>query len=129
MIKYLPGDKVAVHGYQQSPVTFPFRTWLNVTDQALATFEASIGKLPTLAAFKAMRWLRACGIDSREKAEDYKARRPLFDQPADPSRIIRCKCCNSPLTDPVSKLLGIGPVCRNPQKKAAPRFAHAEAAA
>ena len=134
MVKYLPGDQVAIHGYASRPIKLPFRAWLKITDRAIIAVEHATQRgvasesAATPSELQSKRWLQAClphGAKMSAAIACYKERRPMFDLPSDPSRIIRCKCCNIPLVDPLSKLLGIGPVCRNPQK-AAPRLTRVE---
>jgi len=143
MITYHNDDTITLRGYARRPIKLIFRAWLNATDRAVAAVEAAFARgvrsesEATQNELDAKRWLEACWERrTREQANvkmsqliaDWKARRQLVDLPADPSRIIRCRSCNAPLSDPVSKLLGIGPVCRDP-RKAAVRLQRAEVAA
>ncbi len=133
MLTYHNDDRVTLHGLDRRPLKLPFRVWLRITDRAIALVEAALArgvKTPNEATpdeKNAKRWLQACWerrtldpgpLKLSELIADWKARRHLLDLPPDPSRIVRCCRCNSPLTDPVSKLLGIGPVCRDPRKAA-----------
>lgn len=133
MITYHSDNMVTVRGFDQRPLKFPFRAWMRITDRAVALVEAASDrgvKAPaeaTLDELNAKRWLEACWerktrdqgpLKLSELIADWKARRHLLDLPPDPSRIVRCYCCNTPLSDPVSKLLGIGPICRDPRKAA-----------
>ena len=110
MVTYLPGNNVSV-----GKRTMPFRAWLTQTDQAITAcggaFEAGC-RAPRWA----INWLLACFDGSPEMIIGYVKRRPLFDLPPDPSRIIRCERCGRVLTNPVSKVLGRGPECRRKAK-------------
>ncbi|MBM3127999.1 MAG: hypothetical protein FJ009_05105 [Chloroflexi bacterium] len=139
MITYHHDNTVTIRGYSRTPVKLTFRAWLNVTDKAVAAVEdamqrgVKIERDATENELNAKRWLFACWEHQVRTAEsapklsallaDWKTRRHLFDIAPDPSRIIRCQCCNIPLRDPVSKLLGVGPVCRTGGKKQQPRSA------
>ena len=133
MIRYQSNDTVTLHGFGTRPLRFPFRVWLRTTDRAVAVVEgafergAKTNADATLVERNAKRWLEACWECAIAEAGEpklseliagWKARRNLFDLPADPSRIVRCSRCHVPLTDPVSKLLEMGPVCRDPRKAA-----------
>lgn len=134
MITYHNDDTITLRGYTRRPIKLAFRAWLNATDRAVAAVEAAFArgvKTESTAMqneLDAKRWLEACWerrtCDQKNAPKlsalivDWKSRRYLFDLSPDPSKIIRCQCCNIPLSDPVSKLLGIGPVCRNPSKAA-----------
>ena len=66
MVKYLPGDQVAIHGYASRPIKLPFRAWLNITDRAIIAVEhaskrgvANEGDA-THAELQSKRWLKAC---------------------------------------------------------------------
>ena len=108
MVTYLPGDtdNVSVNGEHML-----FRSWLARTDQAIMAC-ADAFEAERRAPSWALSWLWACGFDSAELVLGYVERRPLFDLPPDPSRIIRCARCGRVLTNPVSKALGQGPRCR-----------------
>jgi hypothetical protein len=133
MITYHSDDTITLRGYAPRPIKLTFRAWLNATDQAVAVVEAAFARgirtesAATQNELDSKRWLEACWERrTHEQANaklsqliaDWKSRRHLADLPADPSRIIRCRSCNAPLSDPVSKLLGMGPVCRDPRKAA-----------
>ena len=144
MITYHNDNTITLRGYARRPIKLAFRAWLNATDLAVAAVEAASArgvKTESDAAqneLDAKRWLEASWERRmHEQANapklstliaDWKSRRHLLDLPPDASQIIRCRCCNTPLSDPISKLLGIGPVCRNP-RKAAVRLQRAEVAA
>lgn len=137
MITYHSDDTVILRGYTSKPLKLTLRSWLKATDAAVEVTEAAIERGVRTEAdatsneLLAKRWLAASFSHAAKLTEaiaGYRARRPLFDIPPDPSKIIRCWCCNTPLSDPVSKLLGIGPVCRDPRKVAV-RLQRAEVAA
>ena len=135
MIYYHSNNTVIVRGYRRTPVTLAFRAWLNITDKSVAAVEIAMQRgIKTEAdatenELNAKRWLEACWERATrdnanapklsQRIADWKARRHLFDIPPDPSRIVRCQCCSIPLSDPVSKLLGVGPVCRMGGKRSA----------
>ena len=132
MITYHGEDNVILRGYSSKPLKLTLQGWLKSTDAAITVFEAATARGvrtngdATSGEWRAKLWLTASFPHASKLSEaiaGYKERRPLFDLPPDPSRIIRCRSCNSPLSDPISKLLGIGPICRNP-KKTTVRLAH-----
>ena len=118
-VKWLPNETVAVYGYTRRPIRLKWQTWMKWTSAAIAQVERAIAeKLPrTREIQNSIDWLCACGVDSKEAFLGLKTRLALLAQPGDPSRIIRCRCCNIPLRDPLSKVLGLGPVCRNGGKQ------------
>ncbi len=133
MITYHNDDTITLRGYARRPIKLAFRAWLNATDRAVTAVEAAFARgvmtesAATQNELDAKRWLEACWErKTRDQANlkmsiliaDWKSRRGLVDLPPDPSKIVRCQCCNIPLSDPVSKLLGIGPICRDPRKAA-----------
>jgi hypothetical protein len=109
MVKWLPSDVVVVRGYTNQPVRLTAEAWQNMTRNAVQVFENAVGKPATEEALRTLYWLKACGVDSQEAFFGLKER---LAQPSDPSRIVRCRRCNAMLTDPVSKVLGMGPDCR-----------------
>jgi hypothetical protein len=118
MLTYLANDTVAVKGFEPQVVKVTFKTWLRMTDKAAEVIEGAVaagGQEWTQLSNgqrRAWQWLAASGLDSTEKLDGYKSRRPLFDQPPDPGALVRCACCGRVLMDNVSKALGIGPECR-----------------
>jgi hypothetical protein len=119
-IKYVSTDVVVMRGFTRAPVRLTATAWMNITRNAMTTFENAVGKPATQDAMRALDWLRACGVDGKETFDGLKARLALLALPGDPSRIIRCRKCNAVLSDPISKALGIGPDCRMGGKTRAP---------
>ncbi|MBM3129774.1 MAG: hypothetical protein FJ009_14270 [Chloroflexi bacterium] len=120
-VKWIDGaETVVVYGYERRPVRLPWQAWMQWTNVAIANVERAITeKLPrTQQVTNSLDWLRSCGVDGKESFFGLKERLALLAQPGDPSRIVRCQCCNIPLSDPLSKALGIGPVCRTKGKAA-----------
>lgn len=93
--------------------TFSFRLWLNQTKAAIKIMHEAVGRPHSRRSDWAVWWLRSIGLCSKEDVDAFESRIPLIDQPADPSRIIRCSRCLAPLSDPVSKLYRMGPDCRS----------------
>ena len=127
MITYHNDDTITLRGYAHKPLKLTLRGWLKATDVAVEVVEAASQRGVKTEAdatpneLLAKRWLVASFSFATKMSEaipNYKARRHLFDIAPDPSKIIRCQCCNIPLSDPVSKALGIGPICRDPHKAA-----------
>lgn len=130
MITYHSDDTITLRGYARRPVKLTFRAWLNYTDAAIDVCETAIQHGVKTEAdatsneLLAKRWLAASFAHASKMGEaiaNYKAHRHLFDLSPDPSRLVRCKCCNIVLSDPVSKLLGVGPICRTGGKRATVR--------
>lgn len=120
-VKWLPNETVAVYGYSRKPVRLMWHAWKKWTDAAITQVErAVVEKQPrTREIENSICWLRACGVADKASFFGLKERLALLAQPGDASRIIRCQCCGIPLSDPVSKALGLGPVCRKGEKKRA----------
>jgi hypothetical protein len=109
---------VAVHGYEAQPVRVTFKTWLALTDKAVALVverAVDVGREwaeLSVTERNAWRWLVTSGLDDADKLEGYKSRRPLFELPGDPGNLVRCACCGRVLVNPLSKALAMGPECR-----------------
>lgn len=108
-------DTVSVPGYGR----FTFRQWLNLCDWAIQAGPDAYQSCDWATWREAVDWLRAAGFQSAADIRAYRERRRLFEQPGDPSRIVRCRVCGAVLTNPVSRALRTGPEHRGQQEVAA----------
>lgn len=113
-VRYLPNGNVRVNVFG-TIWNGTLRAWLSATDTAVAIRNAAkqAGRKPESPKEKAAAlWLHACGLNQQDKIDLYVQRRALFDTPEDAPRRVHCSRCGRVLSDPLSKLLGIGPECR-----------------
>lgn len=112
--KYLPNDKIRVR-IGTSTEDYTPEAWANLTDAAIAIRERAQAenRKPTTDYEKnAALWLHAAQITSAAQIEEYKKRRALLRSGGDLGSLIRCKSCGRVLSDPLSKLVGVGTHCR-----------------
>lgn len=108
MVKFMQGGIVNVPGFGH----FTEERWINTCEIALRVWRESVGKPWNENAIWAHRFLQANGIRTLEAFEALEKNLPLLKEGPDPSRIVYCRRCQRPLSDPLSKALGIGPDCR-----------------
>ncbi len=108
MIHYLSGAVVRVDGMGH----YTLSNFVHNTKLAIGILRARIGQPATPGTHWAMGWLRACGAHSKEDVDRLGERLALLAGSPDPVGLIRCARCTRPLSDPLSKLLGLGPECR-----------------
>lgn len=119
-VKLLGNETITIYDeHGRNPTRLAWRDWVNWTVSAVKVIRWAMGHTREELtpnewdnAMTAHNWLKANGINSQEDFLNLEARVPLLLAPPDPSRVIRCRRCDRPLSDRLSQALGIGPECR-----------------
>ena len=112
--KYLPNEKIRVR-IGSFTGEYTLEAWANRTDSAIAVRDRAVAenrRPQTDAERNAALWLHAAKLTTAAQIEEYKKRRALLRGGGDLGKLVRCKICGRKLSDPLSKLVGVGTHCR-----------------